>query len=55
METQSKEIELNFNETLQTTLKDYQNIVLNEVGKMVSNQIEIQITKQMHILNNNMA
>jgi len=47
IEEKCKTIELNFNEILPSTLKDFQNTILSEVVKMVSNQIELQITKQM--------
>ena len=55
MENQCKDIELKISNTLQNTLKQFQIIILSEVGRMVYNQIEIQITKQMQILNANMS
>ena len=44
MAEECKTIELNFNETLQSTLKDFQNTILSEMGKIVSSSIELQIT-----------
>ena len=55
METKCKILELNFNETLQSTLKEIKNTILSEVGNIISNQIEVQITKQIHIINDNVA
>ena len=55
METQSKYIKFKFNEILQSTLKYFQKTILSEVVNVVFKQIQIQITKHIHILKNNVS